>query len=128
VRTTAALALVLLAGCYRVHTLTPLEPAAARAALSRPHDDTFTVGGVRIAPDSQLVVRHGAATTRVRAGALDVSALALTPPGGAPIPWSAVDQIAVRRTDGTRTLLLLLASAGIVYGCAWYDCFSRVPR
>lgn len=117
-------------GCYRVHTLTPISPAAARATFSTPHDDAFTIDGVRIGPDTTLILHHDAGqTTRVRAGALHISASGLAPPAPAPsIPWHAVERIDVRRLDGARSFLLFVASAGIIAGCAYYDCFSRVPR
>ena len=119
-----------LTGCYRVHTLTPISPAAARTSFASAHDDAFTIDGVRIGPDTTLILRHDAGqTTRVRAGALHISATGLTPPAPAPsIPWHAVERIDVRRLDGTRTFLLFVASAGIIAGCAYYDCFSRVLR
>ncbi|MCC6997313.1 MAG: hypothetical protein IT370_22045 [Deltaproteobacteria bacterium] len=119
-----------LTGCYRVHSLTPISPTAARASFATAHDDAFTVDGVRIGPDTTLILHHDAGrTTRVRAGALHISATGLAPPAPAPgIPWHAVERIDVRRLDGARTFLLFVASAGIIAGCAYYDCFSRVPR
>ena len=123
--------LVLLAllatGCYQVHTITTIDPTAARAAFTTPHDDAFILEGVRISPDSTLLVHHDKATTRVSAKALRASAAGLTLPS-ATIPWTAIDRVQVRRLDGATTLLLFVASAGIVAGCAYYDCFSRVPR
>lgn len=117
-------------GCYRIHTLTPVSPAAARTSFASAHDDAFIIDGVRIGPDTTLILHHDAGqTTRVRAGALHISAAGLTPPAPAPsIPWHAVERIDVRRLDGARTFLLFVASAGIIAGCAYYDCFSRVPR
>jgi len=133
IRPAPALTLILavaLTGCYRIHTLTPISPTTARSTFATAHDDAFTIDGVRIGPDTTLIVHHDAGRSiRVRAGVLHVSSTSLTPPAPAPsIPWHAVERIDVRRLDGARTFLLFVASAGIIAGCAYYDCFSRVPR